>query len=82
MDYINITKEKIQTILIKKLIKIIFIGEEETKRYFETAYKFVSNHQNLVENYILSAKVHMDESTPHLHLVFIPVVKLKDKKRK
>lgn len=55
------------------------IGEEETKRYFETAYKFVANYQNLGEKYILSAKVHMDETTPHLHLVFVPVVKSKDK---
>ena len=55
------------------------IGEEETKRYFQTAYKFVANYQNLGEKYILSAKVHMDETTPHLHLVFVPVVKSKDK---
>lgn len=46
------------------------IGENETKRYFETAYKFVSKYKNLVEQYILSAKVHMDEQSPHLHLVF------------
>ncbi len=55
------------------------IGEIETKRYFETAYQFVANYQNLGEKYILSAKVHMDETTPHLHLVFIPVVHIKDK---
>lgn len=55
------------------------IGEEETKRYFQTAYKFVANYQNLGEKYILSAKVHMDETTPHLHLVFVPVVHTKDK---
>ena len=56
------------------------IGEEETKRYFQTAYDFVASYKNLGEKYILSAKVHMDESTPHLHLVFIPVVHTKDKK--
>lgn len=55
------------------------IGKKETKRYFQAAYKFVSNYQNLGEKYILSAKVHMDETTPHLHLVFVPVVKSKDK---
>ena len=58
------------------------IGAEETKRYFQTAYKFVSNYQNLGEKYILSAKVHMDETTPHLHLVFVPVVHTKDKNGK
>ncbi len=56
------------------------IGEEETKRYFQTAYNFVANYKNLGEKYILSAKVHMDESTPHMHLVFVPVVHTKDKK--
>ena len=54
------------------------IGAEETKRYFETAYKFVCDYKNLGEQYILSAKVHMDEETPHMHLVFIPVIHTKD----
>ena len=58
------------------------IGEEETKRYFQTAYNFVANYKGLGEKYILSAKVHMDETTPHLHLVFVPVVHTKDKKGK
>ena len=56
------------------------IGEKETKRYFQTAYNFVANYKNLSEKYILSAKVHMNESTPHLHLVFVPVVQKVDKK--
>ena len=56
------------------------IGIDETKRYFETAYKFVCEYKNLGEQYILSAKVHMDEETPHMHLVFIPVVHTTDKK--
>ena len=56
------------------------IGEEETKRFFETAYKFVSEYKNLGEQYIMSAKVHMDEQTPHMHLVFLPVVHTTDKK--
>ena len=56
------------------------IGENETKRYFQTAYNFVANYKELGEKYILSAKVHMDESTPHLHLVFVPVVRKLDKK--
>lgn len=56
------------------------IGEAETKRYFETAYKFVCSYKNLGEQYIISAKVHMDEKTPHLHLVFIPVVHTQENK--
>lgn len=56
------------------------IGEAETKRYFETAYRFVTKYKNLGERYIMSAQVHMDEETPHMHLVFLPVVHTTDKK--
>ena len=56
------------------------IGEEEIKRYFETAYKFVCEYKDLGEQYILSSKVHMDEESPHMHLVFIPVVHTNDRK--
>lgn len=55
------------------------IGEKETKRYFEESYKFVCNNKNLGEENIISAVVHLDEGTPHMHLVFIPVVHTKDK---
>ena len=56
------------------------IGEEETKRYFSTAYKFVSEYKDLGEKYILSAKVHYDEKSPHMHLIFLPIVHTTDKK--
>lgn len=56
------------------------IGEEETKRYFQTAYNFVANYKNLGEENILSAKVHLDETTPHLHIVFVPVIHKLDTK--
>ena len=56
------------------------IGEEETKRYFQTAYNFVKEYKNLGEDFIISAKIHNDESTPHLHIVFIPVIHKLDKK--
>lgn len=56
------------------------IGENETERYFQMAYDFVKDYQNLGEQYIVSAKVHLDETTPHLHIVFIPVIHKFDKK--
>lgn len=56
------------------------IGVEETKRYFKTAYDFVCQYKDLGENNIISAVVHMDERTPHMHLIFIPVVHTIDKK--
>lgn len=58
------------------------IGEQETNRYFKLAYDFVVNYNNLGEEFIVSAKVHNDETTPHLHIVFIPVVHTIDKKGK
>ena len=54
------------------------IGLEETKRYFRESYKFVCNYKNLGERNIISAAVHLDETTPHMHLVFIPVIHTKD----
>lgn len=49
------------------------IGQAETKRYFEEAYQFACNKCG--EKNIISAVVHMDETTPHMHLTYIPVVK-------
>jgi len=59
-----------------------FVGKSkgEVRRFFESAYKFVSGYKNLGEENIISAKVHMDESTPHMHLVYIPVVHKMDNK--
>lgn len=56
------------------------LSQQEIKRYFETAYRFVCRFKNLGEQYIISAKVHLDESTPHLHLVYLPVVHTIDRK--
>ena len=56
------------------------IGLEETKRYFIESYKFVCNYKNLGEKNIVSAAVHLDETTPHMHLVYIPVIHTKDEK--
>ena len=55
------------------------IGEEETKRYFEECYKFACNYKNLGEQNIVSSVVHYDESVPHMHLIYIPIVHTKDK---
>ncbi len=43
----------------------------EIKEYFNDALDFIKAHQN--ENTIISAVVHMDEKTPHMHLCFIPI---------
>lgn len=58
------------------------IGMEETKRYFEESYNFICNYKNLGEKNIVSAVVHFDETTPYMHLIYIPVIHTKDKNGK
>ena len=58
------------------------IGEKETKRYFDECYKFICNYKNLGEKNIISAVVHLDEGAPHMHLMFVPIVHVKDKNGK
>jgi archaellum component FlaC len=48
------------------------IGEKETQRYFHSAYEFAC--ETVGEKNIISAVVHLDETTPHMHLTYIPVV--------
>ena len=43
----------------------------EIKAYFEYALKFLEGRQN--PDTFLSAVVHIDEKTPHLHLCFVPL---------
>ena len=43
----------------------------EIKEYFAYALEFVKAHQD--ERTIISAVVHMDERTPHMHLCFVPL---------
>ena len=46
---------------------------KEIKRFFEEALAFMKKHQS--EETIMSAVVHMDEKTPHMHLSFVPLTK-------
>ena len=43
----------------------------EVKAYFTEALNFIENYQ--AKDTIISAVVHMDEKTPHMHLCFIPL---------
>lgn len=52
-------------------------GLENEDRFFKEAYKFLSDRYGK-EN-VISAYVHMDETTPHMHYAFVPVVE--DKKK-
>jgi hypothetical protein len=47
------------------------LNPEETRRFFEEAKKFLSDFVG-PEN-VISAVVHLDEKTPHLHFMHVPV---------
>ena len=45
--------------------------KNEIKAYFQEALDFIREHQD--PKTIISAVVHMDEKTPHMHLCFVPL---------
>lgn len=45
--------------------------KSEVKAYFQEALDFIKQNQN--PETIISAVVHMDEKTPHMHLSFVPL---------
>ena len=49
------------------------LSEEEKREYFERATEFMKSE--IGEDRIISAVVHMDEKTPHMHLAFCPINK-------
>ena len=76
--------EKQSTVLCEFIItsdKQFFdsLGTDGTKRFFEDSYQFVTSKVG-GEQFVVSAVVHMDEATPHMHVTFIPTVRGKDRK--
>ena len=53
--------------------------KDRLHRFFEDCYDYVK--QKCGEPYIMSAVVHMDEKTPHMHVAYIPVVDGVDRKK-
>lgn len=47
------------------------LPEAEHRAFFQASYDFLKNRYGL-EN-VVSAYVHMDEVTPHMHFAFVPV---------
>ena len=47
------------------------LSADETRRFFKESYKYLSDLVG-TEN-VISAAVHMDEKTPHLHFTHVPV---------
>lgn len=56
------------------------LPQEKHKEFFESAYRFFSADYG-AEN-IVMASVHLDETTPHMHLGFVPVVREKKNQKR
>lgn len=54
------------------------IDEEKTKHFMRVAYDYVCDLAGK-EN-IVSAQVHLDETTPHIHVVLMPLIEATDRK--
>lgn len=62
--------------------KIFFdsLSEEELMKWANTVLEFVYEDIGYKKEQIIHANLHMDEKTPHIHLVVVPLVKKFDKR--
>lgn len=56
------------------------MSREQIKEWADTCMEFVYNDLGYNKEQILHATVHLDEKTPHIHCVVIPLVKKYDKR--
>ena len=73
--YNQVIKERIDSLNLKKAVRkdAVVMSLEQEKAYFQKAYELVKEKYG--EQNIISAEIHKDETTPHLHINFIPVTK-------
>ena len=57
------------------------MSKDEIKKWAEKSLDFVTKDLGIERKNILHAIVHMDERTPHLHVVAVPIVKTYNKKQ-
>ena len=53
---------------------------EDIKKWAEVCMEFVYQDLGYTENQVLHATVHLDEKTPHVHCVVVPLIKKFDKR--
>ena len=56
------------------------MSKEEIKEWADTCMEFVYEDLGYTKEQVLHATVHLDEETPHLHCVVIPLIKKLDKR--
>lgn len=71
-EELNIFKRKDINWMVSWLVTMPqdYTGDKE--RFFDKSYEYMTNKYG--EENVISAYVHMDETTPHLHFTFVPVV--------
>src|SRR5699024_4289328 len=57
-------------------------SHDEVREWAQTSLDFITRKIGIEEKNILHAVVHMDEKTPHLHVVAVPLVEKYDGRRK
>lgn len=58
------------------------MDREDIQKWAETSLAFVTDDLGISKDNIIHAVVHMDEKTPHLHVMAVPLVKKYDKRAK
>ena len=53
---------------------------DDIKKWADTCMEFVYNDLGYTKDQVLHATVHMDEKTPHIHCVVVPLIKKFDKR--
>ena len=53
---------------------------DDIKKWADTCMEFVYNDLGYTKDQVLHATIHMDEKTPHIHCVVVPLVKKFDKR--
>lgn len=74
----NCRIRKDSTVLVETLVTaspefLAKLSHREQEEYFDRALSFLE--ERVGKEHIVSAVVHMDEKTPHMHLCFIPLTK-------
>ena len=73
MKHLDLERRKDINVMIDWVITLPDdVPPEKAREFFESVYEFNSERYG-TEN-VISAWVHMDESTPHMHFAFVPVV--------
>ena len=75
-DTLGVTR-KIQTDAVREVAVIIDYPRDETmppEQFFRTAYDGLKQFFNLTDEKVAYSIVHMDETHPHMHMCFFPVI--------